>query len=437
VRHFIDRRSNPKGKSLGNRQRFVRRARAAIKEEVDKAIRSRKLADVGEGGSIAIPAGGVDEPRFRHAGTGGRHRHVLTGNSTYVVGDRIPKPESGAGAGGQGGEPSDQGEGEDSFVFALNRDEFLDLIFEDLELPDLAKTSLREVNAMRSVRSGYRTTGNPTNISVRQTMRHSYGRRLALRRPSEAEIESLRRELEEIEQGGAPAKKLYMIERLRTELAALERKRKWIPYIDPLDVRYSNFQLQPEPRANAVMFCLMDVSGSMGEREKDLAKRFFVLLHLFLQRRYDRVDLVFIRHTDRAEEVDEQRFFFGQETGGTVISSALTKMQEIIAARYPVSDWNIYAAQASDGDDIPYDPPKCCELLTQAIMPKCQYFAYVEILDEREAGIFNDPANGAALWRAYRGIAEKWPNFAMKRIARRGDIYPVFRELFAPHAATS
>jgi uncharacterized protein len=210
-----------------------------------------------------------------------------------------------------------------------------------------------------------------------------------------------------------------------------------VPYIDPIDVRYSNFQLEPKPKANAVMFCLMDVSGSMGEREKDLAKRFFVLLHLFLQRRYDRVDLVFVRHTHEAEEVDEETFFFSRETGGTVISSALVKMLEIIKDRYPVSDWNIYAAQASDGENLPYDGPKCRRLLDEEIMPKCQYYAYVEILDEREASIFNDPTNGAAQWRALRGIDEHWPNFAMKRIANRGDIYPVFRELFARQGATA
>jgi uncharacterized sporulation protein YeaH/YhbH (DUF444 family) len=181
------------------------------------------------------------------------------------------------------------------------------------------------------------------------------------------------------------------------------------------------------------MFCLMDVSGSMGEREKGLAKRFFILLHLFLQRRYDRVDLVFVRHTHEAEEVDEETFFTSQESGGTIISTALEKMLEVARARYPVSDWNIYVAQASDGDDYANDPPVCRRLLDEAIMPMCQYYAYVEILDERESDIFKDPDNGAALWRAYRQVNEKWPNFAMKRIARRADIYPVFRELFARH----
>jgi len=435
MHYFIDRRRNPKGKSLGNRQRFIRRARAYIKAEVDRAVASRKVADVGDGGTVSIPMGGIDEPRFRHAPTGGRRRHVLVGNSSYVAGDRIPKPDAAGGDGG-GGEASAQGSGEDQFLFSLNRDEFLDLLFDDLELPNLTKTALRSVNAVRPVRAGFRTVGIPANLNVLRTMRHSYSRRLALKRPSEAELEHLRTQVSDLE-GDASAEGLPELDALRNRLAALERRRRWVPYIDPIDVRYSNFQPQPKPRANAVMFCLMDVSGSMGEREKDLAKRFFVLLHLFLQRRYDRVDLVFIRHTHEAEEVDEETFFFSRETGGTMISSALEKMQEIVKGRYPVSDWNIYAAQASDGENLPYDAPKCCRLLDEEIMPQCQYYAYVEILDEREAGIFSDPANGAAQWRALRAIDERWPNFAMTRIAQRGDIYPVFRALFARQAATA
>jgi uncharacterized sporulation protein YeaH/YhbH (DUF444 family) len=434
MHHFIDRRRNPKGKSLGNRQRFIRRARAYIKAEVDRAVTSRKVADVNDGGTVSIPMGGIDEPRFRHAPAGGVRRHVLPGNSSYVAGDRIPKPDESAGGGG-GREASAQGSGEDQFVFALDREEFLDLLFDDLELPNLAKVTLREMTAMRLVRAGFRTVGTPANLNVLRTLRQSYSRRLALKRPAESDLELLRAQLRDMEETEDSFGSRRELEDVRERLATLERRRRWVPYIDPIDVRYSNFQPQPKPQANAVMFCLMDVSGSMGEREKDLAKRFFVLLHMFLQRRYDRVDLVFIRHTHEAEEVDEETFFLSRETGGTVISSALVKMLEIVKDRYPVSDWNIYAAQASDGENLPYDAPKCAGLLDQEIMPKCQYYAYVEILDEREATIFNDPTNGAAQWRALRPLDERWANFAMKRIAKRGDIYPVFRELFARHGA--
>jgi uncharacterized sporulation protein YeaH/YhbH (DUF444 family) len=217
---------------------------------------------------------------------------------------------------------------------------------------------------------------------------------------------------------------------LKAELERINKKRKWVAYIDPVDVRFNSFVEQPEPTSQAVMFCLMDVSGSMGEREKDLAKRFFVLLHLFLKRRYKKVDIVFIRHTHDAQEVDEQTFFYSRQSGGTIVSTALEKMLEIQKERYTTSDWNIYAAQASDGYTQSGDAKRCVELLESEIMPSCQYYAYIEILDEREMEVFSNEEAGAELWRAYRGLAEEWTNFVTKRIAKPSDIFPVFHELF-------
>ena len=143
------------------------------------------------------------------------------------------------------------------------------------------------------------------------------------------------------------------------EFERLEHRSKIIPYIDPIDVRYNRFDRVPRPNTEAVMFCLMDVSGSMTEAMKDLAQRFFMLLHVFLIRRYRHVDIVFIRHTSTAEEVDEDTFFYSRETGGTVVSTALEKMLEIARARYPTDRWNIYAAQASDGDNYGADSGRC------------------------------------------------------------------------------
>jgi len=205
------------------------------------------------------------------------------------------------------------------------------------------------------------------------------------------------------------------------------------PRVIPIgdDERFRARRTHPEPESSAVIFHMMDVSGSMGEREKDLAKRFFILLHLFLKRRYKRIDVIFVRHTHEAKEVDEQTFFYSRETGGTEVSTALTEMLKIVRDRYPPSEWNIYAAQASDGENYASDADRCIELLGGEVMPLCQYYAYVEILDEREMEIFRNSPDGTALWRAYRGTNEEWPNFEMKRIAEPGDIYPVFRELFS------
>jgi uncharacterized sporulation protein YeaH/YhbH (DUF444 family) len=158
-----------------------------------------------------------------------------------------------------------------------------------------------------------------------------------------------------------------------------------------------------------------------------------VLLHLFLKRRYEKIEVVFVRHTHEASEVDEQTFFYSRESGGTVVSTAIAEALKIVKARYPADQWNIYVAQASDGENYADDSERCIELLGEHLMPLTQYYAYVEILDERESELFRDASTGAALWRAYKQVGERWKNFAMKRIARPGDIYPVFRELFAKH----
>ncbi|MSU91455.1 DUF444 family protein [Rhodobacteraceae bacterium 2CG4] len=429
---FIDRRLNPKDRSLGNRRRFIRRVRGAVKKAVDDAVRSRGVADIDRGESVAIPAGDITEPTFHHAPSGGHRERVLPGNKDFRAGDRIDKPPSGSG-GGAGRQGAPDGDAEDNFLFALSRDEFLDLFFEDLELPDLVKRSLKKIETTRPRRAGISVTGAPANLSVERTMRNAIGRRIAMRRPGRRKLDALQREIEALEAAPGPEDEAGrdLLERLRTRLEALRLRQRRVPFLDPLDVRYTHFEMQPEPRANAVMFCLMDVSASMGEREKDLAKRFFALLHLFLMRRYDKVELVFIRHTHEAREVDEETFFYSRESGGTVVSTALTEMKRIIDARYAPSDWNIYAAQASDGDNYSGDSARCLAILNGGLMKLCQYFAYVEILRENEGEILNDRSNGTELWRAYLHAAEDWPNFALKRIARRGDIYPVFRELFA------
>ncbi len=427
--NIVDRRLNPKGKSLGNRQRFVRRAKAEIREAVREALKQRKISEVEGSEKISIRSKTVREPSFGFSRGDGKRDYVLPGNKEYVPGDAIPKPPS---AQGDGRDGSPDGEGHDDFVFTLSKEEFLDIFFEDLELPDLVKTSLKEIQATKPRRAGFATSGTACNINILRTLRNSIGRRIALKRPFLGDLEEVRDELADLEaKDQLSAQEQDRVLRLRVRLEELESRWRRISYIDPIDIRYNRFEQQPQPKVNAVMFCLMDVSGSMGAREKDLAKRFFILLHLFLRRRYERIDVVFIRHTHKAKEVDEQAFFYSQETGGTVVSTALTEMSEIVTARYPVKYWNIYAAQASDGDNFSDDIGRCLELLDSELLAQCQHYAYVEILDEREIQLFQNSANGKELWRSYRTLIDTWPNFAMKRIARPSDIYPVFRELFA------
>jgi len=422
--HIVDRRLNPGGKSFANRQRFLRRARAQVRKAVRESSSSRSIKDAGKGGEISIPTGGVHEPHLHRSNHGGVRDYVLPGNKKYIEGDGIPRPEQG---GGQGSKASDSGEGEDEFRFALTDEEYLDLYLEDLELPDLAKRQIAGAQAVQWRQAGFSTSGPPSRISVPRTLRHSMSRRIALKRPKADEIIALRAEIEKLEREGGQYEAL--VEK-RKELEAIIARSKRIPYIDPVDVRYRRLESNPKPIAKAVMFCLMDVSGSMNEHMKDLAKRFYSLLYLFLNRRYDHVDVVFIRHTHEASEVDEQTFFYSRETGGTVVSTALFKMAEIIRDRYPVDQWNIYAAQASDGDNTSSDNAVVLGQLNDVILPICQYYAYVEVGmdDEDDHPGAGEPSTN--LWRAYRRIPTDEP-FAMRKVRHRRDIYPVFRELFA------
>lgn len=428
--NFVDRRLNPKGKSLANRQRFIRRARAQIREAVQKSLKDSAVADIVKDRKIRISTKDTREPRFRaDPKAGGERDFVLPGNKEFMPGDEIKKPRQGQGAGGK--EAADSGEGEDAFEFTMTQEEVLDIFFEDLELPNLVRTTLKEVTAQSWKRAGISTYGSPNQINLLRTMRNAFGRRLALHRPRVEEVRALESELAALEaRGGEDDERREAIAALKARLAEAHARRKWIAFIDPVDVRFNAYVEQPVPTSQAVMFCLMDVSGSMGEREKDLAKRFFMLLHLFLRRRYERVDIVFIRHTHDAHEVDEETFFYSRQSGGTIVSTALEKMLEIQRARYATADWNIYAAQASDGYTQSGDARRCAELLREELMPLCQYYAYIEILDEREMEVFANEDSGAELWRAYRTVAEGWHNFATKRIAKPADIFPVFRELF-------
>ncbi len=422
--HIIDRRLNPGGKSFANRQRFMRRARALVRKAVREASSSRSIKDAGKGGEISIPAGGVHEPTLRRSAQGGMRDYVLPGNKKYIAGDTIPRPEQGGGK----SSASDSGEGEDEFRFALSDEEYLDLYLEDLELPDLAKRQVEGAQSVQWRQAGFSNAGPPSRISVSRTLRRSMSRRIALRRPKPEEVQALRDEIEKLEREGGHFDELV---KLRAELEQRVLRTKRIPYIDPVDVRYRRLESTPKPVAKAVMFCLMDVSGSMNEHMKDLAKRFYSLLYLFLNRRYEHVDVVFIRHTHEAQEVDEQTFFYSRETGGTVVSTALFKMEEIIRARYSVSDWNIYAAQASDGDNTSSDNAVVLAQLKDIILPMCQYYAYVEVgMDDEEEGQPGAAEPSTNLWRAYRRVPGDTP-FAMRKVRHRRDIYPVFRDLFA------
>ena len=422
---IIDRRLAGKNKSIGNRERFMRRYKDKIKDAVRRAIDGRGIRDLERGEEVRIPKKDLSEPVFHH-GSGGQREMVHPGNQEYVRGDRIKRPQGGQGGGTGKGKASDQGEGDDDFTFALSKEEFMQVFFEDLALPHLTRTQLAELPDYKQHRAGFTSDGNPSNLHVVRSLRGAIGRRIAIGSGSRRELAELEAELAitkaAASAGDATAERA--IKPLELQIETLRARLGRIPYLDPIDLRFRSRVKVPVPTAKAVMFCLMDVSGSMDEGRKDLSKRFFILLYLFLTRHYEKIDIVFIRHHTQAQEVDEENFFHARETGGTVVSSALVLMEEVIRARYSPTEWNIYGAQASDGDNWHHDSGRCRELLTDKILPLCRYFAYVQVAEEEQN-----------LWTEYAQLTETCKHFAMRKATEASMIYPVFRDLFKKEGA--
>ena len=425
MQHIVDRRLAGKNKSIGNRERFLRRHKEQIREAVKRAIDGRGIRDIERGEDIHIPKRDISEPVFGH-GQGGVREVVHPGNKDFVTGDRIARPKGGGGQGSGKGQASDQGEGEDDFVFALSKEEFMQVFFEDLALPHLVRTQLAEVPEWKSQRAGFSSDGTPNNLHVVRSMRGALSLRISLGAASRRELAELEQHLAECRRTLQPGDALVEaeIKDLVARIEALRVRVGRIPYLDPIDLRYRSRIRVPVPTSKAVMFCLMDVSGSMDEGRKDLSKRFFILLYLFLTRHYEKIELVFIRHHTQAAEVDEENFFHARETGGTVVSSALILMEEIIKARYSPTEWNIYGAQASDGDNWHHDSGRCRELLNDKLLPLCRYFAYVQVADEEQN-----------LWEEYSQLLEPNRHFAMRKATEPSMIYPVFRDLFKKEGA--
>ena len=431
LQSIIDRRLAGKNKSIGNRERFLRRYKDQIKGAVRRAIDGRGIRDLERGEDIRIPKKDISEPVFHH-GQGGQRDMVHPGNQDYVAGDRIKRPKGGGAGGGSGqGQASDSGEGEDDFVFSLSKEEFMQVFFEDLALPHLIRTQLAETPEWKSHRAGFTNDGTPSNLHIVRSMRGALGRRIALGNDSRRELRRLEQQLAELQAQPQPRPTDLLAEQelldLQTRIAELRARIGHIPFLDPIDLRFRSRVKVPVPTSKAVMFCVMDVSGSMDESRKELSKRFFILLYLFLTKHYEKIDIVFIRHHTQAQEVDEQGFFHSTETGGTVVSSALVLMEEIIRARYPSDQWNIYGAQASDGDNWHHDSGRCREILQNKILPLCRYYAYVQVAEPEQN-----------LWDEYTRLGEvSGPHFAMRKVTSADQIYPVFRDLFKKEGATA
>lgn len=377
---IVDRRKTNKNKSVGNRQKFLKRYKNRIKRSVDNIASDKGITDVLKDRKITIDQDEIDEPNFNFDMSKGERDVIFTGNKTLQKGDRIYKPPQ---SDEDGIEGSDTGEGFDEFTFTLTKEEFLDLYFSGMRLPDFIKESMKGTTKWKMKRTGYSKEGIPPRLDLVKTLKQGLARRIAT-----------------------------------------GSKR----FLDDIDLRYKHFTKKPFPVKQATMILLMDVSGSMGEYEKTLAKKFFLLLYLFLNKVYKNVDVIFISHTQEAAEVTEHEFFYGTQTGGTIVSSGLQMAKDIIDSRIDLSTTNVYISQASDGDNWGGDEELSASLI-EDLLSKVQYFAYIQT-EHPSRQDMKAKYGVLDLMQMYKELETKFRNLRAESVCEESEVYPVLRSLF-------
>lgn len=411
--NIVDRRKNPKGKSSENRQRLLKRVDAQIKKALPDIVKNTNVKDLTSSKEkIKIPIKGISEPQFTYNKDSGDKKHVHPGNKEYTEGDKVDKPKGGQGGGGNRG-TNDPSVTEDDFTISISMEEFLDYFFKDLELPDMVKKHLNSIVDFKQKRAGFSRYGNPSRLNIVRSYKSSMARKMASKIFFDKKIKEIEDKLKT---------KLTDDERilLEKELDKFKKMAMTISFMEEVDLQYNQYEKVAVPVTSAVMFCIMDISGSMGVKEKDISKRFFMLLYMFLTKQYERIEIVFIRHHTSAKEVTEEEFFNSRESGGTIVFPALEMMNKIIEEKYS-KDWNIYAAQASDGDTWDKsDADNCYKILDTNILNKVQYMVYIEVCR----------TNDGDLWNNYNSLSNKRENFEIGKISEVGQIWNVFQDFF-------
>ena len=254
--NIIDRRKNgdlrnPGSKSTDNRQKFIKRTREEIRKSIHDSLGKRSIKGSGDSQDVVIARKGIDEPQFNHNPQTGSRDIVLPGNKDFVEGDQLEKPKGGggAGSGGKAGESSNEGIGEDEFEFALSNDEFVNILFEDLELPHMISKENKSVERFEITRSGYTSSGNPSQMNLEKSMVNSIGRKIALKFPKLRKIRELEKELDNLkkffykttqkQKDGTEEWARY--QEIEKEIRRLRISANAVAFVDPVDLKFNNF----------------------------------------------------------------------------------------------------------------------------------------------------------------------------------------------------
>lgn len=380
-------------RSASDRRRHKKKIEDAIKDGIHNIVSEESI--IGQDGKkkINIPVRGIKEYRFIY-GENEKNQKVGSAPGKDVQrGQKVGDAEKSKGKSGKG---SDE-KGTEYYEVEITLEELAQYLFNDLALPDLARKSIKNITGEKWKRHGYRSDGIRPRLDKKQT---------AINRIKRMKATELRKKLDGIEPNPN----------------ATPEEEERFPFHEN-DLRYRHIKKDIKESSNAVIFFLMDISGSMTANKKFLARSFYFLLYHFINSRYENCDVIFVAHDTEAYEVDEDRFFKRGESGGTKVSSGLQKVQDIIGQRYHPASWNIYCFQCSDGDNWSEDDPKTVELAAQ-IKSICQLFGYCQIEPKEERSGWDGMKK---LLQTYRPLIDA--NFKCVEITGKADIWPAFQEL--------
>lgn len=378
---FKDGSAGHSDRSSWDRKRHRQLVEEAIKKNIGDIVAEESIIGQSKDKKIKVPVKGIKEYQFIYGkNSGGTGSGTGQEQKGQVLG-RINKGQQGQGQGQAGSEP-----GEDIYETEITLEELVSYLFEDLNLPDMEKKKFSIIESERKFRrSGYQRKGIPPHLDKRRSMVERIKRQKLMQKTAEG-----------------------------FECEAAGRN----PFRED-DLRYHRIKEDVRRNSNAAVICIMDVSGSMDQTRKYLARSFFFLLYQFVKWRYEQVEVVFIAHTTEAKEVDEDHFFHHGESGGTYISSGYAKALEIIEQRYNPSIWNLYAFHCSDGDNWGNDNEKAVALANE-LCETCNLFGYGEVATAY--------GYGSTIRREFeQSIAHD--NFVVASIGRKEDVWPAFKKI--------
>lgn len=438
---FVDRRKTGRGKSLPNRQRLLRRIQDAIREskptDIDSGgVKSMGGATSGSANPVKVTRKSLHEPSFHYASGSGKREIVLIGNDDWERGDEFPLAgdDDAAATGGGPGEDS-----EDDFIVNVSRDEFFNVFFEDCALPDLQETHAKDLPQAVSKPAGFKKDGNPGSLSLIRSFKNAMPRKGAMTRTMREELKVLEARRDELMSPDfVSSSHDEWEEDLKTTLARIQHLKSKIsnvPVFEKVDLRYRKREKVLVKAADAVFVMIMDISGSMDENKKRIARKFFSLQYAFIKRKYPQTDLVFIAHTDQAEEMTEEDFFSTRKSGGTIVSPAYTLAHQIIQTRYDAQKSNIYLSQASDGDNWDFDNSEIIPELEQSgLLSKLRHMSYAQVGESFTSGY----GGTGTLWKVLESISNAFTvrKLSMVKIDNDEEVFDAFQKIYKKHTAT-